>query len=290
MSSITIRGQRMWVKTPYSADFVADLKADIPSVDRKWDKEEKVWIVSRQHLATVQNLIVACWGSEASVLHDIDGQAIFKPETRRVVIDYIARVKDDGYAKAWADNAWSVAFPEDVLRQWFDGGFHQKAKTQEPVRPTTLYALLGAKQDDDAENLKRAYRRTAMTHHPDRSREPDATERFQQIQAAWEILREPKSRAKYDAGLVLESYVRSQVEHPPTDWALKINRTSKYSYLPPVQCGTLTVVGVQGVSYFQVSQIQAWDDDVRVLGSMKFVRVSYWPKGSDKFVNKWEAL
>jgi hypothetical protein len=36
----------IWVKTPYDADFVESIKAEIPKEYRRWDSEEKVWAVS----------------------------------------------------------------------------------------------------------------------------------------------------------------------------------------------------------------------------------------------------
>jgi curved DNA-binding protein CbpA len=68
-----------------------------------------------------------------------------------------------------------------------------------------LYDLLGARPDDDNENLRKAYRKAAKTSHPDRhGGDQDAAARFRLIAEAYEILRDAEQRAAYDRLLELE--------------------------------------------------------------------------------------
>ena len=60
------------------------------------------------------------------------------------------------------------------------------------------YAMLGVHPDASQEEIEEAYRRSALTWHPDKSTAPDASERFQEILAAARILRKPRSRRLYD--------------------------------------------------------------------------------------------
>jgi curved DNA-binding protein CbpA len=63
----------------------------------------------------------------------------------------------------------------------------------------TLYDLLGARPDDDAETLQNAFRKAAKANHPDlHAGDPDAAKRFRQIAAAYAILRDAEERATYD--------------------------------------------------------------------------------------------
>lgn len=60
------------------------------------------------------------------------------------------------------------------------------------------YALLGVGPQADAEEIKRAYRRLARELHPDTNADPAATERFKEIAVAYETLRDPERRRRYD--------------------------------------------------------------------------------------------
>jgi curved DNA-binding protein CbpA len=63
----------------------------------------------------------------------------------------------------------------------------------------TLYDLLGALPNDDAENLRAAFRRAVKGTHPDiNPGDPAAAIRFRQIVRANEILNDPEQRAAYD--------------------------------------------------------------------------------------------
>src|SRR5262249_21345663 len=62
----------------------------------------------------------------------------------------------------------------------------------------SFYELLGASADDDAEALKKAFRKAVKAHHPDlHPTDPDAPLRFRQIVAANALLRDAKQRATY---------------------------------------------------------------------------------------------
>jgi curved DNA-binding protein CbpA len=69
---------------------------------------------------------------------------------------------------------------------------------------TTLYELLGALPDDDAEGLRSAFRKAAKTAHPDTNPDdPDASLRFRQLIRAHDILSDDEQRAAYDQLLAL---------------------------------------------------------------------------------------
>ena len=61
------------------------------------------------------------------------------------------------------------------------------------------YEVLGVARDADPKAIKSAFRELALRYHPDRSREPDAEERFKEIAEAYAVLGDPKKRADYDA-------------------------------------------------------------------------------------------
>lgn len=51
-----------------------------------------------------------------------------------------------------------------------------------------LYASLGVSRSASVPEIKKAYKKLAMQHHPDKSDNPDANERFMQINQAYEVL------------------------------------------------------------------------------------------------------
>lgn len=57
------------------------------------------------------------------------------------------------------------------------------------------YNILGVGKTADAEEIKRAYRRLASIHHPDKGGNKT---KFQEIQEAYDILSDPQKRADYD--------------------------------------------------------------------------------------------
>lgn len=65
--------------------------------------------------------------------------------------------------------------------------------------PSDYYALLGVGRDATEDEIKRAYRKLARTHHPDANGgDPEAEARFKEITLAYETLRDPERRRRYD--------------------------------------------------------------------------------------------
>jgi curved DNA-binding protein CbpA len=76
----------------------------------------------------------------------------------------------------------------------------------------TLYDLLGALPNDDAESLRSAFRRAVKGTHPDiNPGDPHAALRFRQIVRANEILNDPEQRAAYDHLLDLARIERASM-------------------------------------------------------------------------------
>ena len=77
----------------------------------------------------------------------------------------------------------------------------------------TLYDLLGALPDDDADELRTAFRKAAKANHPDNNPgNPEASEKFRKIVRANAILSDGQQRAAYDRLLVV---ARQQQERKP---------------------------------------------------------------------------
>src|SRR4030095_2266639 len=78
---------------------------------------------------------------------------------------------------------------------------------------TTLYDLLGALPDDDADGLRAAFRKAARASHPDvNPDDPEAAARFRRMVRANAILSDKQQREAYDR--LLELAHRQQSRKP----------------------------------------------------------------------------
>lgn len=57
---------------------------------------------------------------------------------------------------------------------------------------------MGLEKNASPEEIKRAYRKLARKYHPDVSKEADAENKFKELGEAYEVLKDPEKRAKYD--------------------------------------------------------------------------------------------
>ena len=76
------------------------------------------------------------------------------------------------------------------------------------------YEVLGVSKNATDDELKKAYRKLAVKYHPDRCKDADAKDKFQEISEAYEVLSNKDKRAQYDqfgfdgpslVGLILEA-------------------------------------------------------------------------------------
>lgn len=78
----------------------------------------------------------------------------------------------------------------------FGGGFggHEHGARQE-VDNSKFYEILGVSKDASPSEIKKAFRRAAIQHHPDKGGDP---EKFKEIGKAYEVLSDSEKREMYD--------------------------------------------------------------------------------------------
>jgi curved DNA-binding protein len=84
------------------------------------------------------------------------------------------------------------------------------------VKFQDYYDVLGVARTASQEEIQKAYRKLARTYHPDINKEPEAEEKFKQINEAYEVLKDPQKRKKYDA--LGPNWQTGQDFTPPPGW------------------------------------------------------------------------
>ena len=78
------------------------------------------------------------------------------------------------------------------------------------------YQALGVDRSATEADIKKAYRKLARKYHPDVNKAPSAQARMQELNEAYEVLRDPQKRAAYDR--VGRGWEGGQEFRPPPDW------------------------------------------------------------------------
>jgi curved DNA-binding protein len=83
------------------------------------------------------------------------------------------------------------------------------------------YRILDVNRDASAEEIRKAYRKLARRYHPDvNPNDQSAVERFKEINEAYEVLRDPEKRQKYDQlGSNWQRYQQAGGEPGDFDWS-----------------------------------------------------------------------
>lgn len=84
------------------------------------------------------------------------------------------------------------------------------------VRYHDYYETLGVARTASQDEIQRAYRKLARTYHPDVNTAPEAEAKFKEINEAYEVLKDPEKRKKYDT--LGPNWREGQEFTPPPGW------------------------------------------------------------------------
>lgn len=85
------------------------------------------------------------------------------------------------------------------------------------------YKLLGVERDADAREIRRAFKKIALTMHPDKNHgDPGAHDKFVKINKAYEVLKDPDVRKRYD------TYGEEGLDKDQTSWGRQYHSWNYY--------------------------------------------------------------
>ena len=267
------------VKFPYNDDAIRMLKIKIPVQHRNYLKEQRAWVIHPDSIEAMCQTLEEVFHGRIVRPEPITAEA--NEETRILRVEYLGACRsrgDQSSAYGSIDGDWSVEFPEDVLKRYF-GGVVELNNTEH----LTLYQVLLVGESATDQEIKSGYRRMALQWHPDRCKEDNATEKFREINEAYQILSNPTQRKKYDVGLYFERQATSTEPFSSRDLFHRRYKPN-YGYRSPLRCGEVTVKGIDQVGRFRVSEILAWKDLINEQGQ---TAVSSWPTGAKTFSIMW---
>ncbi len=92
------------------------------------------------------------------------------------------------------------------------------------------YKILGVSRNATADEIKKAYRKLAMIHHPDKNQgDKKAEAKFKEIVEAYEVLKDPEKRRKYDEMSAGRQY-RQQQQQTSGGFGQDYNQYEKTTY------------------------------------------------------------
>lgn len=85
-----------------------------------------------------------------------------------------------------------------------------------PAKYQDYYQTLGVPRSASGEDIQRAYRTLARKYHPDVNKDPGAEQKFKDLSEAYEVLKDPDKRKRYDT--LGHNWKAGDEFRPPPGW------------------------------------------------------------------------
>ncbi|KAF5368858.1 hypothetical protein D9758_002874 [Tetrapyrgos nigripes] len=139
-------------------------------------------------------LYIRCWSCQSTMNH------AFYPTQIPSHYSHIMNNNGLGHGSSMSNlNSYGGSSSGTGSSSTSGGRKGRKIGTQERPLEMAYYDLLGVPVTATTDDIKKAYRRLAIKHHPDKNPDdPQAEERFKAIAIAYQTLSDPALRAKYN--------------------------------------------------------------------------------------------
>lgn len=272
------------VIVPYKKAFQLEvfdrMSGYIPQSDRSFNKPDNTWLVEYKWGKRLAQSIEKHFGVVVDAPmppQTLNNSKIYRT---RYKIEYIGQPKwkgDNNYSSCFVNDSWNFIIPEQVIVDFLlTKGMNVKRKSDENK---TLYDILSGPQlvvnmSSSQEDIKRAFRFMARQWHPDVCKEPDATERFKEINGAYQKLSDPKEKSKYDAANRIAQTITDRQFKP------KVTHMQQGVQLPS-RCGWLTVDAERSARGITVTRIYGWEE---IIENGKALVTSWMPDPEGKTI------
>eukprot|EP00798_Chlamydomonas_sp_ICE-L_P021481 gene21481-28456_t len=155
----------------------------------------KVALHDAQHSLKPETLLRSFTFSRRSLSSASDCAHAHQNSHQKVVL-----FENNGHAAQPLENRSGLAWSQFAASSTFNGlcqrGFHSSAGSS---AGQDFYDLLGLQRGASEQEIKKAYYEHAKKYHPDtNTNDPAAAKTFQEVQKAYETLRDPQKRSMYD--------------------------------------------------------------------------------------------
>jgi DnaJ-domain-containing protein 1 len=261
------RGADVDFFSQYDPVLIQRLKIDIPPSGRKpiyHNGRFSHWVINKQYLTQLESITGKSFSHLKTAVNTT-------PSTKLFRVEYIGQIKDRGgemSAMGLIDSNWSIVFPENVLKSWFTG-------KDDNLNISTFYTTLNVKQSASDREIKSAWRKMLRRYHPDINKDNDADDMTIKINDAYNILRNPQKRKKYDAGLKLQLLATRSKDYSA------FGKTSNFTI--PIRCGMILCKCIQSAGRNLVDEILEWVDIVENGKTL----ITSWDKQLNQIKREW---